>query len=213
MKKLFFLMTLSVMTHSLWGIWPFNKKAQPAPASRPIPPALIYDINKLINENQRLKNQVGSLAGEKAAGILKEIDQNVDYQKITHTLKNIDAVENEKDIKIAELEKQVEHLGMSLFNTLKEFEASINSKEFSDTLKKQQATLDTKESVKLVNEAMANALYRLKFMYTEARYLLDWTNKKINWETAKAKGIKPPVLKDNFSDDQIKNMVMAVKVD
>ncbi len=214
MKKLFFLMTLLAAPYTFCVNWKFwQKKAQPASATKPTPAMPIDDINKLINENARLKKQLASLGGAKVADTLKEIDQNVDYHKVADTLKNIDAIDNEKDSKIEELEKQVEHLGMSFFNTLKTFEANINSKVFSDTLKKQQATLDTRESAKLVNEAMANALYRLKFMYTEARYLLDWTNGKINWKTAEAKGIKPPVLKNNFSDDQIKNMVMAVKVD
>lgn len=213
MKKLFFLMAFSVMSHTLWGIWPFNKKNQPDTTSRPLPKDLISDINKLINQNQRLKKEVGSLAGEKAPGILREIDQRVDYQKIADTLKNIDTGENEKDSKIAELEKEVEYLGRSLVNALKTFEANINSKEFTDTLKRELTRLDSKESAKLVNEAMANALYRLKFMYIETRYLLNWTNGKINWKAAEAKGIKPPVLKNNLSENEIKNMVMAVKVD
>jgi hypothetical protein len=188
------------------------KKEEKALGGVPIPPDLIEDINKLINENQGLKNKVVSLAGKKATGILKEIDQSIDCQKINHTLKNIDDIESEKDIKIAELEKEVDYLGTALLNVLKTFDVNINSKEFSDTLKKELTKLDTKESAKLVNEAMANELYCLKFMYAEARYLLEWTNLNINWKTEEAKGTKPPVLKDDFSEDQIKNMVMGMAV-
>lgn len=192
MKKMFFLIISFVFLPIFCMNWFRGKKAQPATeqtqsgvvhaqAALQDNRVVQIEINKLINENQRLKQE------------------NISLQK-------------ENDEKIVALEKQVEHLGRSFFNTLKTFEANINSKDFSNSLEKLKTRLDSKDGARLINEAIANALYRLKFMYTETRYLLEWTNKNFNWKAAESKGIKPPVLKNNFSDDQIKKMVMAVEV-
>jgi hypothetical protein len=209
MKKLLSFIVCMTVSTALLGInWPWAKKPAEKAAAAAQPTADIHkEVNKLINENQKLKEEIARLTGDQVVKTLNSVDDQV-----VETLKTIDQQEEVKDQKIADLEKQVHYLGLSYYNCLKTFESNINAPEFSKMLNKNLEKLDDKEVAQKINEAMANAIYRLKFMYTEARYLLNWTNGKINWELAASKGIKAPVFNQAVSEQEIKKMVMAVEV-
>lgn len=176
------------------------------------PTDLHRQINQLINTIEQLKKENANLKAGKGADTLKVVDYSKDLDAVADILKSVDQQQEESSTEVDELKKQVEYLGNGWLNTIKTFEANINAPTFSKFLSANIEQLDNKSIAQKINEEIANIIYRLKFMYTEMNYLFNWINVRINWPVASKKGIFIPNFTKNFTDDQIKNMVMAVKV-
>lgn len=226
MKKLFFyvVMIVSIPVYTL--SWPWKKKPSATDAKSTAaknmskkPIDTHAEINKLINIIEQLKKENAALRTGRVSTTTIANNQTQQLDAVKDILSSIDQEEKSNDNtvedlknEIEELNKQVDYLGRGWMNTIKTIEANLNAPALSTYLSKNLEKLDDQAVARKINEEIANATYRLKFMYTESRYLLDWMNKKINWQTAASKGIVKPDISKDFSNDQIKKMVMAVEV-
>lgn len=223
MKKWFCCVSILIVSISIFGIpWPLKKKSVALAAEKDTKKQstdVHAEINTLINTIEQLKKENESLRAGKVVDKLTVIDQEKSLNNASDILKDIDRQEDSREEELNDLKKQihdlkqqVDYLGHGWINTLKTFEANIKAPAFSKFLSENLENLDDKTIAKKINEEMANAIYRLKFMYTESQYLLNWMNKKINWKSASEKGITKPELTKDFTEAQIKTMVMAVEV-
>lgn len=226
MKKLFFYVVMIVSIPVYTISWPWKKKPSAADtkstAAKSVskkPTDTHAEINKLINIIEQLKKENAALRAGRVSPATIANNQTQQLDAVKDILSSIDqegksnngTVEDLKN-EIEELNKQVDYLGRGWMNTIKTIDANLNAPTLSTFLSKNLEKLDDQAVARKINEEIANATYRLKFMYTESRYLLDWVNKKINWKAATEKGIAKPDISKDFSNDQIKKMVMEVKV-
>lgn len=226
MKKLFFYLIVMISMPVYTISWPWKKKPSATETKSTAAKSMSKksidthaEINKLINIIEQLKKENADLKAGRVNTTIVANNQTQKLDAVKDILSSIDQEEKSNDNtvedlknEIEELNKQVDYLGRGWVNTIKTIEANLNASTLNTFLSKNLEKLDDQAVAKKINEEIANATYRLKFMYTESRYLLDWMNKKINWQAATSKGITKPDISKDFSNDQIKKMVMAVEV-